>query len=242
MSSRGSGPRGRGPGGAPEAPRTDAHEAQRAEPPSRLTARALLETRSVHFNSDEPFTHASGLLAPTYIDCRRLIGFPAERAAMMDALTSAVEGLGIEVVAGGETAGIPFAAWIAERMGLPMAYIRKKPKGYGRNARIEGPLDEGQRVLLVEDLTTDGGSKISFVDAIREAGAICEHAAVVFSYGLAEAADRLARHGVTLHALCTWADVIAEARRTDTFDSATLDEVEAFLADPRAWRATRSRE
>ena len=168
-----------------------------AEPPGRLTARALLETRSVHFNADEPFTHASGLIAPTYIDCRRLIGFPAERAALMDALTGMVEGLGIDVVAGGETAGIPFAAWIAERMGLPMAYVRKKPKGYGRNARIEGPMEAGQRVLLVEDLTTDGGSKVSFVDAIRDTGAVCEHAAVVFSYGLARGggAARRARRG-----------------------------------------------
>ena len=210
-----------------------------AEPPGRLTARALLETRSVHFNAAEPFTHASGLIAPTYIDCRRLIGFPAERAALMDALTGMVAGLGIEVVAGGETAGIPFAAWIAERMGLPMAYVRKKPKGYGRNARIEGPMEPGRRVLLVEDLTTDGGSKVSFVDAIRETGAVCEHAAVVFSYGLAQAEARLAAHGVTLHALCTWAEVIAEARRTGAFDPATLGEVEAFLADPGAWRAAR---
>ena len=213
-----------------------------AEPPSRLTARALLKTRSVHFRPDDPFTLSSGLLSPTYIDCRRLIGFPAERAAMMDALAAMVPAGEIDVVAGGETAGIPFAAWIAERMDLPMAYVRKKPKGYGRGARIEGPMEEGQRVLLVEDLTTDGGSKISFVDAIRETGAICRHTAVVFSYGLAEAAERLAAHGVALHALCTWADVIAEARAMGAFDSAALDEVEAYLADPSAWRATGGRE
>ena len=206
---------------------------------SRLTARALLETRSVHFRPDDPFTLSSGLVSPTYIDCRRLIGFPAHRAAMMDALAAMMPAGEIDVVAGGETAGIPFAAWIAERMGLPMAYVRKKPKGHGRGARIEGPMEEGQRVLLVEDLTTDGGSKISFVDAIREAGAACAHTAVVFSYGLAEAGERLAAHGVALHALCTWADVIAEARAMGAFDSGALDEVEAYLADPRAWRATR---
>ena len=137
---------------------------------SRPTARALLETRSVHFRPDDPFTLSSGLVSPTYVDCRRLIGFPAQRAAMMDAMAAMVPADEIDVVAGGETAGIPFAAWIAERMGLPMAYVRKTPKGHGRGARIEGPMEEGQRVLLVEDLTTDGGSKISFVDAIREAG------------------------------------------------------------------------
>ena len=73
-------------------------------------------------------------------------------------------------VAGGETAGIPFAAWFAERMGLPMQYVRKKPKGFGRDAQIEGQLKEGDRVLLVEDLATDGGSKIVFVDALRKPG------------------------------------------------------------------------
>ena len=92
-------------------------------------------------------------------------------------------------IAGGETAGIPFAALVAERLALPMTYVRKKPKGYGRNARIEGAMTEGQRVLLVEDLTTDGGSKLSFVDAIRETGATCGHTAVIFYY------DDLPRHG-----------------------------------------------
>ena len=87
------------------------------------------------------------------------------------------------MVAGGETAGIPFAAWMADRLMLPMAYIRKKPKGFGRNARIEGNIKEGQRVLLVEDLATDGGSKLSFVEGIRDAGAECAHCFVVFHYG-----------------------------------------------------------
>lgn len=209
-----------------------------------LVARALLDTGSVHFRPDPPFVHASGLAAPTYVDCRHLIGFPRERRAIMDAFADlARERAGaIDVVAGGETAGIPFAAWLAERLDLPMAYIRKKPKGYGRAARIEGPMAEGARVLLVEDLTTDGGSKLSFVEAIREAGALCGHAAVVFSYGLPEAEARLGEAGVALHALATWDDVLAEARRGADFDSGTLDEVRAFLDDPSAWRATRGHE
>ena len=204
-----------------------------------VVAEALLATRSVHFRPDEPFTLSSGLAAPTYVDCRRLIGFPAERSAIMDAMAQRVRGLGLDIVAGGETAGIPFGAWLAERLDLPMAYIRKKPKGHGRGARIEGPMAEGARVLLVEDLTTDGGSKISFVDAIREAGAVCEHTTVVFAYGLAAAEERLAAHGVALHALATWADVIAEARATEAFDEATLSQVEAYLDAPDAWRWNR---
>jgi len=212
---------------------------------ARLTARMLLEIEAVHFNPKEPFTLASGLPSPTYIDCRKLISHPRIRATLMDFLTVTVmRNAGFEAfdnIAGGETAGIPFAALVAERMALPMTYVRKKPKGYGRNARIEGVMNEGQRVLLVEDLTTDGGSKISFVDAIRETGASCAHTAVIFYYGIfPETEKTLGDHGVTLHHLCTWWDVLAEARAQNSFDAATLDGVESFLKDPRAWQAQRS--
>jgi orotate phosphoribosyltransferase len=213
---------------------------------ARLTAQMLLEIKAVHFNADTPFTLASGLPSPTYIDCRKLISYPRIRSALMDFLTLTVQrDAGFEAfdnIAGGETAGIPFAALVAERLALPMTYVRKKPKGYGRNARIEGVMAEGDRVLLVEDLTTDGGSKISFVDAIRETGATCAHTAVIFYYGIfPETTQRLADHGVSLHHLCTWWDVLAEARRTAAFDAATLTEVEAFLNDPRAWQAARTK-
>ena len=212
---------------------------------ARLTARALLEIGAVHFNADEPFTLASGLPSPTYIDCRKLISYPRIRSVLMDFLAVTVmREAGMEAfdnVAGGETAGIPFAALVAERLALPMTYVRKKPKGYGRNARIEGAMTEGQRVLLVEDLTTDGGSKLSFVDAIRETGATCGHTAVIFYYGIfPETVPRLAEHGVALHHLCTWHDVLAEARAQAAFDAATLTEVAAFLADPRGWQAART--
>ena len=211
---------------------------------ARLTARALLEIRAVHFNAETPFTLASGLPSPTYIDCRRLISYPRIRSVLMDFLAATVlREAGMEAftnIAGGETAGIPFAALVAERLALPMTYVRKKPKGYGRNARIEGAMGEGDRVLLVEDLTTDGGSKLSFVDAIRETGASCGHTAVIFYYGIFPGTEaRLADHGVALHHLCTWHDVLAEARAQAAFDPATLAEVEAFLADPRAWQAAR---
>jgi len=143
-------------------------------------------------------------------------------------------------IAGGETAGIPFAALVAERLALPMTYVRKKPKGYGRNARIEGVMGENDRVLLVEDLTTDGGSKLSFVDAIRETGATCGHTAVIFYYGIFEGVEEsLGAHGVRLHHLTTWWDVLAEARAREAFDGETLAEVESFLSDPRAWQAAR---
>jgi orotate phosphoribosyltransferase len=208
---------------------------------ARLTARMLLEIKAVHFNTAEPFTLASGLPSPTYIDCRKLISYPRIRSTLMDFLTvTTMRNAGFEAfdnIAGGETAGIPFAALVAERMALPMTYVRKKPKGYGRNARIEGQMNEGERVLLVEDLTTDGGSKLSFVDAIRETGATCAHTAVIFYYGIfPETEKTLGDHGVDLHYLCTWRDVLAEAKDSGAFDAETIKGVEAFLNDPRGWQ------
>jgi len=208
---------------------------------ARLTARMLLEIKAVDFNTDTPFTLSSGLPSPSYVDCRKLISYPRIRSTLMDFLTITVmRDAGFEVfdnIAGGETAGMPFGAWIAERMALPMTYVRKKPKGYGRNARIEGTMTEGQRVLLVEDLTTDGGSKLSFVDAIRDTGATCSDTAVIFYYDIfPETTKVLGDHGVTLHHLCTWWDVLAEAKAQKAFSESTLAEVETFLNDPRAWQ------
>jgi orotate phosphoribosyltransferase len=212
---------------------------------ARLSAAMLWDIQAVHFSPKDPFTLASGLPSPTYVDCRKLISYPRIRSTLMDFLTLTVmRNAGLEVfdnIAGGETAGIPFAALVAERMALPMTYVRKKPKGYGRNARIEGVMTEDQRVLLVEDLTTDGGSKVSFVDAIRETGASCAHTAVIFYYDIfPETKQRLGDHGIRLHHLCTWWDVLAVAKDRALFDAETLDEVERFLNDPRAWQDAQS--
>ncbi|MDC0737394.1 orotate phosphoribosyltransferase [Cognatishimia sp. SS12] len=214
---------------------------------ARLTARMLLEIKAVNFNTDEPFILASGLPSPSYIDCRKLISFPRIRSTLMDFLSITVmREAGFEAfdnIAGGETAGIPFAALVADRMALPMTYVRKKPKGYGRNARIEGAMSDGERVLLVEDLTTDGGSKLSFVDAIRDTGATCGHTAVIFYYDIfPETEKTLGDHGVALHYLCTWWDVLAEARAQNAFSEETLAEVERFLKDPRAWQEANKRD
>ncbi len=213
---------------------------------ARLSAAMLLEVEAVHFNAADPFTLASGLPSPVYIDCRKLISFPRIRSTLMDFLAVTVmRDAGFEAfdnVAGGETAGIPFSAFVAERLALPMTYVRKKPKGYGRNARIEGVMKEGERVLLVEDLTTDGGSKLSFVDAIRETGATCADTAVIFYYGIfPETTETLSSHGIRLHHLCTWWDVLEVARASENFDKETLKEVESFLRAPRAWQDARKK-
>ena len=210
---------------------------------AELTAKMLWEIGAVHFRADEPYTFTSGLKSPVYIDCRKLISYPRIRSAVSDfGCATVMRDAGFEkydVIAGGETAGIPYAAFIAERMGLPMIYIRKKPKGFGRNARIEGDLKEGQRVLFVEDLTTDGGSKISFAEAIREAGAEVTDTFSVFYYDIfKDAPATLKKHGMNLHYLTTWPDVLAVARAEKLFDDETLQAVETFLGAPYEWSAT----
>ncbi|WP_310621516.1 orotate phosphoribosyltransferase [Flexibacterium corallicola] len=207
---------------------------------AELTAKMLMEINAIHFRPEEPFKLTSGLASPVYIDCRKLISYPRIRNALMDFATATIlEDIGFEqvdAVAGGETAGIPFAAWIADKMHAPMQYVRKKPKGFGRDAQIEGHLEEGSRVLLVEDLTTDGGSKVKFCEALRTAGAEVTDTFVVFYYDIfPETKDKLKEHGLNLHYLCTWRDVLKVCRKNNYFDEKTLGEVESFLNNPLEW-------
>jgi orotate phosphoribosyltransferase len=143
---------------------------------AELTAKMLLEVDAVRFMEDKPFIFTSGWASPVYTDCRRLISFPRVRRTLIDfGAATVLREAGFEqfdAIVGGETAGIPFAAWMADRLDLPMLYVRKKPKGFGRNAQIEGHLVEGQRVLLVEDLTTDGRSKVNFCKGRARAGVL----------------------------------------------------------------------
>jgi orotate phosphoribosyltransferase len=204
------------------------------------TAKMYLDVGAVRFMQDKPFIFTSGWASPVYNDSRWLISFPDVRNAMMDFMVAGIDReIGrnkIDAVAGGETAGIPFAAWMADRLDLPMLYVRKKPKGFGRNAQIEGHLDDGQRVLLVEDLTTDGRSKVNFCKALREAGAKVDHVLVFFFYDIyPEARQIISDLGVTLHSLATWWDVLAVAKEGGKFDAAKLAEVEKFMHDPAGW-------
>jgi orotate phosphoribosyltransferase len=209
---------------------------------AETVARMLLEIEAVHFRADQPYTFTSGLASPVYIDGRKLISYPRIRSALMDFAASVIfRSAGFEqfdVVAGGETAGIPFAAWIADKMGLPMVYVRKQPKGFGRNAQIEGDLREGSRVLLVEDLTTDGGSKLKFAEAIGKAGAKVSDTFAVFYYDIfPETPARLQAAGMRLHYLATWWDVLKVCKEEKRFDAGTLAEVESFLSNPLPWSA-----
>lgn len=208
---------------------------------ARHAAQILLDTKSVLFNAREPFTYTSGKRGPVYVDCRRLISFPAERKILMDYAAAMIHEKcdSPDYIAGGETAGIPYAAFIAERLEKPMLYVRKKPKGFGRMAQIEGHITEqaGQKAVLVEDLQTDGGSKKLFIDVLREAGLTVDHAFVVFHYGIFPASeDNMTKMGITLHALATWWDVLAVAGEHNYFDQDTLRAAEDFLNEPAAWQ------
>ncbi|MBT5048862.1 MAG: orotate phosphoribosyltransferase [Rhodospirillaceae bacterium] len=207
---------------------------------AQLTAKMLLEVEAIHFNADKPFIFTSGWASPVYIDCRKLISYPRLRQTIIDFGASILlRDAGFErfdAVAGGETAGIPFAAWMADRLMLPMQYVRKQPKGFGRDAQIEGHLVEGQRILLVEDLTTDGRSKANFCTALRNAGASVDHIFVVFHYGIfPDSAAVMSDIGVTMHALATFWDVLEVAKEGEFFDTNTLSEVEKYLHDPVGW-------
>lgn len=205
---------------------------------AELTAKMLIEVEAVRFNTDKPFIFTSGWASPVYTDCRRLISFPRVRQTLIDfGVATVLRDIGFEAfdaVAGGETAGIPFASWMADRLMLPMQYVRKRPKGFGRNAQIEGHLVEGQRVLLVEDMTTDGRSKVNFCNALRNAGATVEHAFVLFYYDIF-GLKILDDVGVKLHTLATWWDVLAVAKENRNFDRGMLAEVEQFMHDPSGW-------
>ena len=206
----------------------------------QVTSRILLEVGAVNFNSSSPFIFTSGWASPVYTDCRRLISFPRVRRTLIDFGASTVmRNAGFEqfdAVAGGETAGIPFAAWMADKLSLPMLYVRKKAKGFGRNAQIEGYFAEGDRVLLVEDLTTDGRSKVNFCNALRQAGAEVNHIFVIFFYDIyPEGRKILSDLGISMHTLATWWDVLRVAKESDKFEPKMLAEVEKFMHDPAGW-------
>ena len=207
-----------------------------------MTAKMMLEVKAVHFSQDKPFVFTSGWASPVYIDVRKLISYPRVRSAIIDfAAATIVRDVGFEqfdTVAGGETAGIPYAAWIADRLSLPMQYVRKKPKGFGRGAQIEGHIEEGARTLLVEDLTTDGRSKVNFCKALRDAGATVDHVFVVFYYDIfPESKKVMADIQVKLMHLATWWDVLRVVKQGGYFESRVIEEVERFLHAPAKWSA-----
>jgi orotate phosphoribosyltransferase len=210
---------------------------------ARKTAKWLLDIKAVNFRPEEPYMFTAGWASPVYIDCRWIISFTEARRQIIKMGVKMLQKNGamddVTQIAGGETAGIPYAAWIAEATSTSMLYVRKKPKGFGRDAQIEGNLVVGDKVLLVEDLATDGGSKINFIDALRTAGSEVSDIFVVFFYDIFPGAlETLDKVGVKLHYLCTWHDVLQVAKEDEYFSSGAISEVQKFLNDPVYWSAT----
>ncbi len=204
---------------------------------AKQCAKILLDTNSILINTQEPFQYTSGAIGPVYVDCRRPISFPKERTILMDHAADIIKGLDVDYIAGGETAGIPYAAFIAERLNLPMLYVRKKPKGHGRMAQIEGHIEgENKKVILIEDLMNVGSSQKIFIDVLREAGLQIQNSFVIFSYGIyPETKKSFQNINMQALSLTTWWDVLDVIKQENYFDKDTIESFESFLNAPKEW-------
>ncbi len=211
--------------------------------PAEITARALLDAGAFLIRPEQPFRLTSGLLAPFYVNCRQILFHPEPRGRIADAqavaIHKALPGDAVEIIAGGVTAGVPFATMVADRLTLPLVYVRPEPKEHGTGAQIEGGDVSGKRVLLVEDLITTAGSILKFVGALRAAGALVDHVSVVFTRAGDSARTALTEAGLRLHALCELDTLLEVALKAGIIDQAKLADVRAFLADPESWSKRR---
>lgn len=209
---------------------------------ARQVAEILFRLKVVRFVPNDPIRLTSGRLSPCYIDCRMLISFPEERAKIIGWMADQVRDcLGDQkdvAIAGGETAGIPYAAFVAAQLDQPMVYVRKKPKDFGRGKQIEGLLKANQPSVLIEDMATDAGSKINFIKAIRHGGGVIQDVFVVFFYNIfASALTTLSDNQFNLHYLCSWADLFNYAQENHLFPDDQLASVQRYLDSPDHWTA-----
>jgi len=202
-------------------------------------AEILLKIDAFSVNVEQPFKFVSGLLSPIYTDCRKLISFPKERKIVIDTAIEIVRkeiGLkNIDAIAGGETAGIPLASWLSDRLNLPMIYVRKEPKGYGKQKQTEGVLKQGQRILLFEDMMSTGGSKMNFFNGIRNDGGVMEHCLVIYEYGFEEARKTLAKNGIRLHSMTDLDSILKVAEKIEYFNKEEISEIKEWFKNPEKW-------
>jgi orotate phosphoribosyltransferase len=201
---------------------------------SELASR-LLEIGAVLFSPDDPFTWASGLRSPVYCDNRMTLGYPDLRTSIAHAFATLSRPYAPDRIAGTATAGIPHAAWLAQRLDLPMCYVRSKSKAHGRSKMIEGPLARGDRVVLVEDLVSTGMSSLAAVRALQEEGATVPVVLALFSYGLAKARESFADAGLALHTVTTFPALLEAASESGRLDAAGVSSLERWYGDPAAW-------
>ncbi|NNF57232.1 MAG: orotate phosphoribosyltransferase [Rhodothermaceae bacterium] len=206
-------------------------------PSAEQIARDLLILGAVTLRPNAPFTWASGLRSPIYCDNRITLADPAVRRRLTDGFAAFMEeqGLAPDVIAGTATAGIPHAAWLADRLTLPMVYVRSAPKGHGRGNQIEGRLHEDARVVLVEDLVSTGGSSLKAVEVLREAGAEVLATVAIFSYGFDRAAEAFAEAKMPLHVLTDYATLLDQARAMGRLADGDLAALRAWRENPEGW-------
>ena len=206
---------------------------------SEIIAEKLIDIESVKFSFENHFTLTSGLKSPVYVDCRKIISFIDERELIMNEALNYFKKnkIQFDLVAGGETAGIPYAAIISEKIKKPMVYIRKKPKGFGQNQQIEGNFKEKEKAILIEDLATDGGSKVVFVEAMRKAGLIVNDIFVIFYYDIFNLENSvLSKLNVNIHSLCTWKDILSVIEKKNIYKENDIKNLKKFLSNPDDWR------
>ncbi|HET6567432.1 MAG TPA: orotate phosphoribosyltransferase [Rhodothermales bacterium] len=200
-------------------------------------ARALLEIGAVSLRPEAPFTWASGLKSPIYCDNRLTMAYPDVRRRIRDGFVTLLQEHAVtpDVVAGTATAGIPHAAWLADRLDLPMAYVRSAPKAHGRGNQIEGLISPGQGVVVVEDLVSTGESSIQVVEAVREAGANVLCVLAIFTYGLPQSVSAFKNSGTPLFTLTNYNSLVQVALEERRIDGAALKTLQKWQTDPAAW-------
>ncbi|MEZ0482561.1 orotate phosphoribosyltransferase [Planococcus sp. SSTMD024] len=179
-------------------------------------AQQLLSIGAVELRPNDPFTWASGVKSPIYCDNRLTMSYPAVRKAIADGLADTIrrEYPGTQVIAGTATAGIPHAAWVAERLDLPMVYVRSKPKGHGQSNLIEGRIEPGQKAVVIEDLISKGGSVLQAAQALQDAGFEVAGIAAIFTYGLPQAEQAIQEAGFTFRTLTDFPALVEQARES----------------------------
>ena len=202
---------------------------------------ALIEARAVLLSPETPFVWASGLKAPIYCDNRQLLGFPPVRAAIAEALVAFVrEGKKQPtLIAGTSTAGIPWASMVADRLGLPLAYVRPEPKKHGMGRQVEGPAVDGHRVVLIEDLISTGGSSLKCVEALRDEGADVLEVLALFSYGLAKAEAAFASKAVPWRTLAAFPDLVKKAVEIGVITASSQESLADWRKNPQTWSDAR---
>lgn len=205
---------------------------------AQSVAKDLLDINAVTLSPNDPFTWASGLKSPIYCDNRLTISYPAVRKAIYTGMTDLIkEHFGdAEVIAGTATAGIPHAAWVAEKMNLPMIYVRSKPNDHGQGKQTEGVLKPGQKVVVIDDLLSTGGSVLKAVHAVQKAGAKVIGVVAVFSYQLPEADKNFGDEQIDFYTVTNYSTLIDIAKDNGDVDEKDLSSLQEWRKDPENWK------